>query len=126
MGEAHSYALEGIGEDFIPENVQMKVIDQFLMVGDEESFHFTRKLLKEECVFTGGSAGAAVMAAIKYAEKLEKPERILILLHDHGSKYAGKIFNDQWMLEKGYKVDVNKDELDHKILEIIGQNGKLV
>jgi cystathionine beta-synthase len=126
MGEAHSYALEGIGEDFIPENVQMDVIDKFLMVEDEESFHFTRKLLKEECIFTGGSAGAAVMAAIRYAEKLDKPERILILLHDHGSKYAGKIFNDQWMIEKGYTLEVSTDELDKNILEIIGNNGKLV
>lgn len=126
MGEAHSYALEGIGEDFIPENVQMDVIDQFLMVEDEESFHFTRKLLKEECVFTGGSAGAAVMAAIKYAEQLEQPEKILILLHDHGSKYAGKIFNDDWMIEKGYKIEKSQDPLDRDILAIIGENGKLI
>jgi cystathionine beta-synthase len=126
MGAAHSYALEGIGEDFIPKNVRMDVIDKFLMVGDEESFHFTRKLLKEECVYTGGSAGAAVMAAIKYAAKLDKPERILILLHDHGSKYAGKIYNDQWMKDQGYTLETNKDELDGKILEIIGNNGKLV
>ena len=126
MGDAHSYALEGIGEDFIPKNVRMDVIDQFLMVGDEESFHYTRKLLKEECVYTGGSAGAAVMAAVKYAEKLEKPERILILLHDHGSKYAGKIYNDEWMLSKGYKIENSSDELDKNILEIIGDNGKLV
>lgn len=126
MGEAHGYALEGIGEDFIPENVRMDVIDKFLMVEDEESFHFTRKLLREECVYTGGSAGAAVMAAVKYAEKLEKPERILILLHDHGSKYAGKIYNDEWMKEKGYKIENNQDELDKNILDIIGTNGKLV
>lgn len=125
MGEAHSYALEGIGEDFIPENVQMKVIDKFLMVKDEESFHFTRKLAAEEGVFVGGSAGAAVMAAIRYAEKLERPERIIILLHDSGVKYIGKIFNDEWMISKGYSLDTSKDALDHNILEIINDNGKL-
>ena len=59
-------------------------------------------------------------------QKLEKPERILVLLHDHGSKYAGKVFNDKWMLDKGYKLETKKDDLDSKILDIIGDNGKLV
>lgn len=125
MGEAHGYALEGIGEDFLPGNVKFDVIDKFLMVEDEESFHFTRKLAAQEGVFVGGSAGAAVMAAIKYAEKLEKPEKILILLHDSGVKYIGKIYNDEWMVSKGYKLDTNKDDLDKNILEIINDNGKL-
>lgn len=125
MGEAHSYALEGIGEDFIPGNVRFEYIDKFLMVEDEESFHFTRRLAAEEGVFTGGSAGAAVMAAIRYAEKLEKPERILILLHDSGVKYIGKVFNDEWMVSKGYTLDTSKDDLDNNILEIINDNGKL-
>lgn len=123
---AHGYLLEGLGEDFLPKNVHFDVIDQFLMVEDEESFHFTRRLLKEECIYTGGSAAASIMAAIRYAKELEKPEKILILLHDHGSKYAGKIYNDQWMMDQGYKVDTEKDELDKNILEIIGENGKLV
>ena len=101
MGEAFSYALEGIGEDFLPENVKFDVIDKFLMVKDEESFHYTRRLVKEEGVYTGGSAAASVMAAIRYAEKLEKPERILILLHDSGNRYIGKIYNDEWMKKDG-------------------------
>jgi len=123
---AHGYVLEGIGEDFLPENVQFDVIDQFLMVEDEESFLFTRELLKKEGVYTGGSAGGSVMAAIKYAEKLEKPEKILVLLHDYGNRYSGKIYNDEWMLEMGYGIDTSKDDLDNDILKIIGENGKLV
>lgn len=100
--EGRTYVLEGIGEDFIPGNYDMKIIDGFEMVGDKESFLMTRRLLKEQAVYTGGSAGAAVLAAIKYARRLEKPERIVVLLHDSGSKYASKIFNDDWMTEKGY------------------------
>lgn len=123
---AHGYVLEGIGEDFLPENVKFDVIDKFLMVEDEESFQFTRKLLKEEGVYTGGSAGASVMAAIRYAKELEKPEKILVLLHDYGNRYSGKIYNDAWMKEMGYAVDDSKDELDKQILDIIGENGNLV
>lgn len=126
MGEAHSYALEGIGEDFLPGNVHFDIIDDFLVVEDEESFHFTRELLKKECIYTGGSAGAAILAAIRYAKTLEKPEKIVIILHDHGDRYASKIFNDGWMISKGYNVSSSKDELDHKILNIIGENGKLL
>jgi cystathionine beta-synthase len=126
MGEAHSYKLEGIGEDFLPGNVNFDVIDDFLMIKDEETFHFTRKLLRQEGIYTGGSAAGSVMAAIRYAEKLEKPEKILVLLHDHGNRYAGKIYNDEWMLEMGYQIDTSKDQLDKQILEIIQDNGRLV
>lgn len=126
MGQAHSYKLEGIGEDFLPDNVHFKVIDDFLMIDDEETFHFTRKLVKEEGIYTGGSAAGSVMAAIKYAEKLESPERILVILHDHGDRYTGKIYNDQWMIEQGYKINTDKDNLDNSILEIIQENGRLV
>jgi cystathionine beta-synthase len=126
MTGAHGYLLEGIGEDFLPENVQFDVIDKFLMVGDEESFHFTRKLLKEEGVYTGGSAAGSVMAAIRYAKELEKPEKILVLLHDYGNRYSGKIYNDEWMIEMGYDIDTSRDALDKEILKIIGEDGNLV
>lgn len=102
MTQAHSYVLEGIGEDFIPENYDFDAIDAFEVVGDQESFLMTRRLLKEEAIYTGGSAGAAVLGAINYAKKFDKPEKILVLLHDSGNRYASKIFNDDWMREKGY------------------------
>ncbi|MBD66129.1 MAG: cystathionine beta-synthase [Halobacteriovoraceae bacterium] len=125
MGEAHSYVLEGIGEDFLPGNVHFDVIDDFVVVEDEESFQMTRRLVKEEGVYAGGSCGAAVLGALKYAKKLDKPEKILLVLHDGGSKYASKIYNDAWMLEKNYHVDNSQDETDKAILDIIKDNGKL-
>lgn len=124
--EGKSYVLEGIGEDFLPENVDFNVIDDFVVVGDEESFLMTRRLLKEECVYTGGSGGSAVLGAIRYAEGLKEPKRILVMLPDSGNRYTSKVYNDEWMRSKGYKVDSGKDELDTRILDIIQSNGRLV
>lgn len=126
MIEGRSYVLEGIGEDFLPGNVDFSVIDDFEVVADEESFVMTRRLVKEEGIYSGGSAGAAVVGAIKYAEKLEKPEKILLILHDSGNKYASKIYNDEWMKKMGYKIDEAADDTDQKILDIIGENGRLI
>lgn len=123
--EGKSYILEGIGEDFLPGNVHFDVIDDFEVVGDEESFQMTRRLVKEEGIYTGGSAGAAVLGAIKRAEKLDKPEKILIVLHDSGNNYSSKIYNDAWMEKMGYDVNTGNDETDEAILKIIGTNGKL-
>lgn len=126
MGQAHSYVLEGIGEDFLPENVHFDVIDDFVVVADEESFLMTRRLLKEEGIYAGGSCGSAVVGAIRYAKSLKKPEKILTIMVDSGNRYAGKIYNDEWMLSHEYKIETGKDELDQKILDIIGKNGRLV
>lgn len=102
MIEAKPYVLEGIGEDFVPENYDFKVIDDFVMVGDKESFLMTRRLLKGDGIYAGGSAGAAICGALKYAKTLDKPKKILILLHDSGNRYASKIYNDDWMSSNGY------------------------
>ncbi|MDA9793191.1 cysteine synthase family protein [Bacteriovoracaceae bacterium] len=102
MGKPHNYVLEGIGEDFIPGNINFDVIDEFVVVGDEESFHMTRDLLTKEGIYTGGSAGAAIVGAIRYAKKLETPKKILVILHDSGNRYSSKIFNDSWMIDMGY------------------------
>ncbi len=100
--EAKPYVLEGIGEDFIPSNYDFNCIDSFEVVGDKESFIMTRRLLKEEGIFAGGSAGAAICGAIKYAKKLKKPKKIIVLLHDSGNRYTSKIYNDEWMEKHGY------------------------
>lgn len=100
--EAKPYVLEGVGEDFIPDNYDFKVIDDFVVIGDKESFIMTRKLLKMEGIYAGGSAGAAICGAIKYAKTLDKPKKILVLLHDSGNRYASKIYNDDWMSDNGY------------------------
>lgn len=102
MIDAKPYVLEGVGEDFIPKNYDFSVIDDFEVVGDKESFLMTRKLLKYEGIYAGGSAGAAIVGAINYAKKLKQPKKILVLLHDSGNRYASKIYNDDWMSDNGY------------------------
>ena len=119
--EAKSYVVEGIGEDFLPDNVLFDQIDDFVMVNDKESFLMTRELLTKEGIYAGGSCGSAVVGAIRYAETLDKPERILVILPDSGNRYASKIYNDKWMREMGYfKDEISKDELDLQIDKILG------
>jgi len=100
--EAKPYVLEGIGEDIFPENVKFDVIDDFVMVNDSESFLMTRKLLTQEGIYAGGSSGAAVIGAIRYAEGLDSPKKILVILPDSGNRYASKIYNDDWMRDNNY------------------------
>lgn len=104
--EARSYVLEGIGEDIFPDNLDFSVIDDMVLVYDKESFVMTRQLLTKEGIYTGGSAGAAVVGAIRFAEKLENegkdPVKMLVIMCDSGNRYAGKIFNDEWMRNNGY------------------------
>jgi len=126
MGEARPYVLEGVGEDFIPDNYNFDVIDDFVVVGDKESFIMTRKLLKLEGVYAGGSAGAAIVGAIKYAKTLKEPKKILVLLHDSGSRYTSKIYNDDWMSDNGY-LESDFNVIIKDALQELGKlNSKLV
>ena len=119
--EAKSYVVEGIGEDFLPDNVLFDQIDDFVMVNDKESFLMTRELLTKEGIYAGGSCGSAVVGAIRYAESLDKSERILVILPDSGNRYASKIYNDNWMQKMGYiNAQNNRDELDLQIDKILG------
>jgi cystathionine beta-synthase len=97
-----SYYVEGIGEDFLPSTMNLKALDEIVRVDDKECFLMTRRLAREEGLFVGGSCGAAVAGAIKYAEMSGKSEKILILLPDGASKYLSKIFNDEWMKQNGF------------------------
>ncbi|EQC47574.1 pyridoxal-phosphate dependent enzyme [Bacteriovorax sp. Seq25_V] len=125
MCEAHSYVIEGIGEDFIPENYDFSVIDDFEVVGDKESFLMTRKLLKYEGIYAGGSAGAAIVGAINYAKKQKEPKKILVLLHDSGNRYASKIYNDDWMSDNGY-LDSSFNVQIKDVLSDLGKNGSII
>lgn len=97
-----SYYVEGIGEDFLPSTMNLKIIDEIVRVDDKECFLMTRRLTREEGLFVGGSGGAAVAGAIKYAEASGRKENILVLMPDGASKYLSKIFNDEWMRQNGF------------------------
>jgi len=104
IGTAHTYRVEGIGEDFLPSTLNFDVIDDVVQVDDRESFLMTRRLVREEGLFVGGSCGTAVVGAIKYIKKmgLGPDKRVVVVLPDSGSRYLSKIFNDDWMREYGY------------------------
>lgn len=97
-----TYKVEGIGEDFFPSTMNLKIIDDIIRVDDKECFLMTRDLVRLEGLFVGGSGGAAVAGAIKYARASGRKENILVLLPDGASKYISKIFNDEWMRENGF------------------------
>jgi cystathionine beta-synthase len=97
-----SYKVEGIGEDFFPSTMNLNIIDDIVRVDDKECFLMTRDLVRLEGLFVGGSGGAAVAGAIKYAKQSGKKENILVLMPDAASKYISKIFNDEWMRENGF------------------------
>jgi cystathionine beta-synthase len=98
-----SYYVEGIGEDFLPGTMNLSIIDQIIRVDDKECFNLTRELVRQEGIFCGGSCGAAVAGAIKYAEQLgDQKKNILVLLPDSAQKYLSKIFDDEWMRSNGF------------------------
>lgn len=125
MGQAYSYVLEGVGEDFIPQNYDFKQIDDWVVIGDKESFLMTRRLLKYEGIYAGGSAGAAIVGAIKYAKTLKEPKKILVLLHDSGNRYASKIYNDDWMSYNGY-LDSSFAVQIKDVLSDLGKGKKVI
>ncbi|HZU82126.1 MAG TPA: cystathionine beta-synthase [Polyangiaceae bacterium] len=101
-----SYKVEGIGEDFFPTTMNLEIIDEIVRVDDKECFLMTRDLTRLEGLFVGGSGGAAVAGALKYARASGKPgQKILVFLADGGHKYMSKIFNDDWMRENGFLDD---------------------
>jgi cystathionine beta-synthase len=102
MNEVHPYVSEGFGEDFVPENYDMKVIDQFEQVTDKAGAIMARRLAKEEGLFCGYSAGSCLQGLMQLKSKLKKDDLVVCIFHDHGSRYVAKIYNDQWMMERGF------------------------
>jgi cystathionine beta-synthase len=110
MGEVHPYISEGFGEDFIPQNYDMSVIDHFEQVTDKDGAVMARRLAKEEGIFCGYSAGSCLQGLMQLKSKLKKGDIVVAILHDHGSRYVAKIYNDQWMAERGFfDVKIFKD-----------------
>jgi cystathionine beta-synthase len=102
MNEVHPYVSEGFGEDFVPQNYDMSVIDYFEQVTDKDGAVMTRRLAKEEALFCGYSAGSCIQGLMQLKDKLKKGDVVVAILHDHGSRYVGKVYNDQWMAERGF------------------------
>jgi cystathionine beta-synthase len=101
--EIYSYATEGIGEDILPKNVDFDLIDQFIKVTDKDAALMTRRLAKEEGLFVGWSSGSAVFGALEYArEHMKEDDVMVIILPDHGTRYLGKVYNNEWMKAQGY------------------------
>ena len=100
--EIYPYSTEGIGEDILPENVDFSVIDLFEKVTDKDAAVFTRNLAKTEGIFAGNSCGAAVKGLLQLKAKLKKTDVVVVLLHDSGSRYIGKIYNEVWMKSKKF------------------------
>jgi cystathionine beta-synthase len=95
----HTYAVEGVGEDFYPGNYDPEVVDEVIQVNDRESFLMTRQLMREEGLFVGGSCGMAVVAAVRAARGLPESAVMVVLLPDTGRNYVSKVFDDEWVLE---------------------------
>jgi cystathionine beta-synthase len=102
LKEAGSWAVEGIGEDFIPEIADMSLVTDAYEIDDEESFSVARELLRKEGIFGGSSTGTLVAGALRYCREQEKPKRVVSLVPDTGNKYLSKMYNDFWMAEQGF------------------------
>jgi len=102
MSEVHPYISEGFGEDFVPKNYDMSVIDYFEQVTDKDGAIMARRLAKEEGMFCGYSAGSCIQGLLQLKDRLKNDDLVVCIFHDHGSRYVGKIYNDQWMIERGF------------------------
>lgn len=100
--EIYPYITEGIGEDFLPENVRFDLIDHFEKVSDKDAAIYTRKIAREEGIFVGNSAGAAMAGIVQLKDRFKKDDVVVVIFHDHGTRYLGKMFNDDWMRDRGF------------------------
>lgn len=103
--EIYPYITEGIGEDFLPKNVAFDVIDHFEKVTDKDAALMTRDLARKEGIFAGNSAGAAVAGLLQLGGRLNDDSVVVVILHDHGSRYMGKMYNEDWLRERGFLED---------------------
>ena len=120
--EIYSYVTEGIGEDILPLNVDFDIIDKFEKVTDKDGAVYTRKLALEEALFVGNSAGSAIKGLLQLKDELTEDDVVVVLFHDHGSRYVGKFFNQEWMKERGYVENIETPTAK----DIISKEGHLV
>ena len=124
--EIYPYITEGIGEDILPANVDFDVIDGFTKVTDKDGAVFTRRLAKEEGIFVGNSAGSAIKGVLQLKEHFGPDDVVVVLFHDSGSRYVGKMFNDDWMRDRGFldeeitvAEDLIKNHLDKPLVTVM-------
>ena len=122
-GKALTYVVEGIGEDFFPGTMNLKILDDIHQVSDEECFVWARRLAKQEAIFTGGSGGGCISAALKIARTAQHGDMIVAFMPDSGSRYMSKVFNDGWMREHGY-VDAEVALSAADVIRVKRQAGK--
>ncbi len=120
--EIYPYITEGIGEDFLPKNVDFDVIDHFEKVTDKDAAIMTRRIAREEGIFGGNSAGSAMAGLLQLKEHFKDGDVIVVIFHDHGSRYLGKMFNDDWMRQKGF---IEKHGLTARDLVAMRLSGEL-
>jgi cystathionine beta-synthase len=129
--EIYPYITEGIGEDFLPENVDFSLIDHFEKVTDKDAALMTRRIAREEAIFVGNSAGSAMAGLLQMKHMFKEGDVVVVIFHDHGTRYMGKMFNDEWMRDRGFLQDEKKIARDlisahmDKPLVLIG-SGELV
>lgn len=117
--EIYPYITEGIGEDFLPRNVDFDVIDHFEKVTDKDAALMTREIARQEGIFVGNSAGAAIAGLLQLKDSLKEGDLVVVIFHDHGSRYMGKMFNEDWLRERGFLKD--KKLTAERILKKRGQ-----
>jgi len=113
--EVYPYITEGIGEDFLPQNVDFNIIDHFEKVTDKDAAVMTRRIAKEEGIFAGNSAGSAMAGLLQMKEMFKEGDLVVVIFHDHGTRYLGKMYNDEWMKSRGFidqKIKRAKDILN--------------
>lgn len=103
--EIYPYITEGIGEDFLPRNVDFDIIDHFEKVTDKDAALMTREIARKEGIFVGNSAGSAVAGLLQLKDRLKEDDVVVIIFHDHGSRYMGKMYNEDWLRERGFLAD---------------------
>ncbi|WP_425658995.1 pyridoxal-phosphate dependent enzyme [Tenacibaculum ascidiaceicola] len=123
--EIYPYITEGIGEDILPKNVDFSLIDGFTKVTDKDAAIYTRRIAKEEGIFVGNSAGSAIKGLLQLKEEFKPDDVVVVLFHDHGSRYVGKMFNDDWMRDRGFleeeittAEDLIKDHIDKPLVTV--------
>ena len=119
--EIYPYITEGIGEDFLPANVDFSVIDHFEKVTDKDAAAMTRRIAREEGIFAGNSTGAAMAGVLQLRDHFHSGDVVVVIFHDHGSRYMGKMFNDDWMREKGFLERTGMTARDLVAMRVSGE-----